>query len=272
MDRGTPLADALWEQRNVLEEKRDLLDRGIKAIQEVEGLIASDKGLDVTILKKLIEVIAMQNHVQAMKQYYSDEAWEKLTRLRQQHADVQRSGISENWSRLLGEAESLLGEDPEGEKAQNFFARWLQLWGRTTGGDVEVIAGHRRAWEERSNWPAEIQQVVGNFDEKAAGEFIRKAGEKFYSQWMKKYYSEETWSKVKVDRPELAQAWKALYDEIRAVLSENPGGEKGRELAEKWIERGAVRHRAIPKSGAGCDDHGKIAKAGHCQCNGMPLN
>src|SRR5215467_12405308 len=84
LGRGTPLADALAEQRNVLEEKRNLLDRALKAIQEVECLIASGKPPDIAILRKLIEVIAMQNHVEAMKQYYSNEAWEKLARLRQQ--------------------------------------------------------------------------------------------------------------------------------------------------------------------------------------------
>jgi len=104
-----------------------------------------------------------------------------------------------------------------------------------TGGDPEVLAGHRRAWADRSNWPKEIQQRFGDFDDKALGEFIRKAGKNFYAQCMKKYYSDEAWSKLKRDLPELAQPWNALYDEIRTALGENPASEKGRELAMKWI-------------------------------------
>jgi hypothetical protein len=178
----------------------------------------------------------MQNHVEAMKQYYSEEAWEKLTRQRRQGTEAQRSEISEEWAGLFREAKSLLSEGPESQKAQEFFTRWMQLSERTSGGNPEVLAGHQRAWADRSNWPMEAQRQFGDLDEKAIGEFIRNAGESFYSRWMKKYYSDEAWSKLEVYRPELAQAWKTLYDEITAVLSENPASEKGRELARKWID------------------------------------
>jgi DNA-binding transcriptional MerR regulator len=230
LNRGTPLAETLAGQRMVLKEKRHLLDRAIHAIQDVEGVIASGKHPDSAILKQLIEVIAMQKHVQAMKQYYSDEAWEKLTRLRQEHSGVQRSGITKSWSDLFCEAKSLLGEDPGGDKAQDFCRRWFQHWQSTTGGDAGVLAGHRKAWADRVNWPTEIQHLFGGFDAQAVGDFISKA----YAASMRKYYGNEAWRKVAVDRPEIAQAWKALYDEIRAVLNQNPASEKGRELAKKW--------------------------------------
>lgn len=250
LNRGTRLAEALAEQRTVLEEKRRLLDRAIRAIQDVERVIASGKPPDSAILKQLIEEIATQNHVQAMKQYYSDEAWEKLARLRQQHSDVQRSGISESWSNLFREAESLLGEDPAGENSRDFCRRWLQHWQNTTNGDAEVLAGHRKAWADRFNWPTEIQRLFGDFDANAVGDFIRKAcaaSMKKYYESLKKYYGDEAWKKAALDRPEIAQAWKALYDEIRAVLNENPASEKGRELARKWCELWDISTQGDPQ-------------------------
>jgi len=56
------LPDALRMQRSVLEEKRRLLDRAIAAIQEAEVSIRGSRLADTGVLRKIIEVIEMQNH------------------------------------------------------------------------------------------------------------------------------------------------------------------------------------------------------------------
>src|SRR5580698_9818014 len=56
------LAEALPRQRLVLEEKRKLIDRAIHAIQDAERSLATGKRPDAAILKKIIEVIEMQDN------------------------------------------------------------------------------------------------------------------------------------------------------------------------------------------------------------------
>lgn len=76
LDRAAlELPDAFRLQRQVLEQKQDLQARAIRAIREAEKTIAPGQPANPAILKKLIEVIKMQEDVDAMKQYYSEEAW-----------------------------------------------------------------------------------------------------------------------------------------------------------------------------------------------------
>lgn len=233
LDRGTPLSDALAEQRTILLEKRQLLDRAISAIRSVEGVIASGRQPDSVVLRQLIEVITMQNHLQTMKRYYSDAAWEKLQTMRQQQSDAQRRGLSEAWTKLFREAESLLTEDPAGKKAQDLCARWTQQWEITTGGDAGIAAGIRNAWADRDHWPSELQRNLAQFDLRAVGEFIGKA----YASSLKKYYTEDAWArKVAGDESRFAQSWNNLYQEVAAALHEDPASEKGRNLAWRWYQ------------------------------------
>lgn len=233
LDRGTPLSEVLAEQRTVLQEKRQLLDRAISAIQSVEGVIASGERPDSAVMRQLIEVITMQNHLQTMKRYYSDLAWEKLRRMRQQQSQEQQKSLSEAWRKLFREAESLLNEDPAGEKVQALCSRWSQLWRITTGGDADVSAGMLSAWADRANWPAELQRDLERFDLRAVGDFIAEA----YASSMKKYYSEDAWArKVSGDQPHFAQAWNNLYEEVAAALNEDPASQQGRDLARRWCQ------------------------------------
>ena len=227
-----PLSHALRAQRAVLEEKRRLLDHAISSIQDVQDAIASGEPADTAILKRLIEVIEMQSHLETMKQYYSDEAWAKLKKLRRQNRNKRQSGISESWRRLFREAESLYGEDPASKKAQDFGARWVRLFESTTGGDPGVLAGMQKAWADRSNWPPEMRQLAPEFDQKKVGDFIAK----IFAASMKKYYTDEAWArKAALAQPDSAEAWKKLFREAQAMLGEDPAGKKAQSLAKRWL-------------------------------------
>jgi MerR family transcriptional regulator, thiopeptide resistance regulator len=227
-----PLSHALRAQRAVLEEKRRLLDHAISSIQDVQDAIASGEPAGTAILKRLIEVIEMQSHLETMKQYYGEEAWAKLKKLHRQNRNRRQSGISESWRRLFREAESLLREDPASKKAQDFGARWVRLFERTTGGDASVIAGMQKAWADRSNWPPEMQRLAPEFDQKKVGDFIAK----IFASSMKKYYTDEAWArKAALERPDSADAWKKLFREAQALLGEDPAGKKAQSLAKRWL-------------------------------------
>ena len=64
LKRAAQLPDALRLQRRALEDKHALLGRAIRAIQAAEESLESGKPADAAILKKIIEVIDMQNDMQ----------------------------------------------------------------------------------------------------------------------------------------------------------------------------------------------------------------
>ncbi|HTD23155.1 MAG TPA: TipAS antibiotic-recognition domain-containing protein [Terriglobales bacterium] len=234
LDQDTfQLSDALHMQRTVLEEKRRLLDRAISAIEDAEKVILSGKPADAAVLKKIIEVIEMQNSTEVMKKYFSEEAWVKWQ-------DRQVHWPSQQWIELFRGIEASLNqnpnEDPAGKKGQAFAARWIKLGLSETGGDPEIQVGLLRAWVDRQNWPPAVQQKVSEFDLEKIGEFISKAT----SSYKKKYYSDEAWTKL-LERPQESReqaslAWCELFIEAGAALGENPAGEKAQRLATRWME------------------------------------
>jgi DNA-binding transcriptional MerR regulator len=226
------LPDALRLQRTVLEDKRRLLDRAINAIRNAEKIVGKQEPgrRQTAVLKKIIEVIGMQDNLEVMKKYYTDEAWTKWAQRYYQ------SPPSQAWMDLFGEVTAALGEDPAGETAQALATRWLQLVDSETGGDPDVKAGLIKAWADREHWPAAMRMKASKFDIERIAEFIGKA----ITSGRKKYYSEESWAKwterPQQSREQASAEWVELVREVRASLGEDPAGEKAQALAARWIE------------------------------------
>ncbi len=132
LNRAAQLPDALRLQRRALEEKHALLGRAIRAIQAAEESLESGKPPDTASLKKIIEVIDIQDGIAVMKKYYSDEAWER-------HRRYYEEGPSPEWRQLYRDGEALLGTDPGGEAAQALVPRWFELSRRAFTGDPDVL-------------------------------------------------------------------------------------------------------------------------------------
>ena len=226
LDRAAlKLPEALRIQRQALAEKQKLLARAMKALAVAEKALDSGKTTYPAILKRLIEVINMQSDLEAMKKYYSEEAWCKM-------GPRYEGDFSQEWIDLYRDLEAALGEDPASEKAQALVARWMALF----DGDLEVQEGFNKAWADRGNWPAAMQQrIVDQHIDKIAP-FIGQA----MTAYRKKYYSDEAWAKVRQrpeeDRSQLWAAWIALYQEVTAALDEDPAGEKAQQFCAKWAE------------------------------------
>jgi DNA-binding transcriptional MerR regulator len=223
------LPDALRMQREALAEKQELLWRAVNAIRAVEKTMENGKAADPAILKKLIEVIGMQNDIDAMKQYYSEEAWVKM---RPRYAE----GPSPEWIEMYREVEAALGEDPAGEIAQALAARWMELVEKNSGGDMEVRVGAMKAWADHRNWPAAMQQRIEEYHLDKIVPFIGQA----LAGSRKKYYSDAAWAKVtgrtQEEIAEIAAAWKALFLEVGAVLDEDPASERAQALLTRFME------------------------------------
>jgi DNA-binding transcriptional MerR regulator len=176
LDRdGRDLPELLRAQRRALEEKRRHLDQAIGAIRDAESSFRSGKPLDPAVLKKIIEVIEMQDNPESMQKYYSDEAWAKLGEKRAQWTPELQEQASKAWMDLFRDVEAALDEDPAGEKAQALAARWKKLVEGFTGGDREISSGLKNAWADRDNWSATMQRQTAPFADKRIWEFMQKA-------------------------------------------------------------------------------------------------
>ena len=167
------LAAALPRQRLVLEAKRKLIDRAIRAIQDAERTLATGQRPDAALLKKIIEVIEMQDNPKWSEQYYSEEALAKLKQ--REWTPEMQAETTKKWNDLFRDVEASLNEDPAGEKAQALAARWGALIINFTGGDPEVTKGLNNVWKNPSGLPGETQDNMKPYMNPKVHEFIQKA-------------------------------------------------------------------------------------------------
>ncbi|HUI81065.1 MAG TPA: MerR family transcriptional regulator [Bryobacteraceae bacterium] len=232
LDRAAlELPEALRSQRKALEERQALLGRAIRAVRAAEEALEPGKPADPAILKRIIEVIDVQNEVEMMKQYYStEEAWEKRRRYYEE-------GPSEEWQKLYRDVRAALGEDPASGEAQALADRWLELSIRAWTGDPAVQTDSGSAWLHRDDWPPTMKRRIAEFGLEEITAFIQQAA----LCARKKYFSAEAWAKVVANRmasKDYTPFWQArvdLFRDVASSLGEDPAGEKARSLAARWL-------------------------------------
>jgi DNA-binding transcriptional MerR regulator len=154
LNGGPPgLQEALRMQRRLLLEKRQMLDRAIQAIGEAERAAPAEAG---AALRKIIEVIAMETNNDWMSKYHTEESKAKAEARKHLWSPELQERVSRQWSELIADVETALGEDPAGEKGQALAARWKELVEGFTGGDPDIAASVGRVWADRANWPADM--------------------------------------------------------------------------------------------------------------------
>jgi DNA-binding transcriptional MerR regulator len=236
LERSTPeLATALRLQRRALEDRQMLLGRAIRAIGAAETSTQSGQTVaatDPALLKKVIEVLHMQDGIEGMKKYYStEEAWEKRRRYYEE-------GPSPEWQALYRDVSAALDVDPGSDTAQALAERWLELSLRAAQGDPEVQLDSPTAWMDREHWPAPMKRRIAEFNLEAVSEFIARVA----AASRKKYFSARAWALLvqhQRDRAELdlSSSWQAhvdLFAAIEAALTEDPAAAKPQTLADRW--------------------------------------
>ncbi|MGC2657312.1 MAG: MerR family transcriptional regulator [Bryobacteraceae bacterium] len=169
------LPEILQAQRKALEDKRHTLDQAIVAIREAESTMQLGPLPTAAALKKIIEVIDMQENTDFLMQYYSDPAKEKIAERRRHWTPELQEQTTKAWTDLFRDVEASLDEDPASEKAQALAARWRALVEGFTGADKEVTAGLGKAWADHGNWPDTLQQKTASFSDPKVWEFIGRA-------------------------------------------------------------------------------------------------
>lgn len=92
------------------------------------------------------------------KQYFSEEAWAKLMKLRENETDNSRM-----WQArvdLFADIEKALLRDPAGEIAQALVARWRAQLDEASGGDAEIKTALLHGWTNRRKWPPSVRWQV----------------------------------------------------------------------------------------------------------------
>lgn len=230
LKRAAQLPDALRLQRRALEEKHGLLGRAIRAIRAAEESLESGGPADAAILRKIIEVIDMQDGIAVMKKYYSEEAWEK-------HKRHYEEGPSPEWREFYRDAEALLGSDPGAPAAQSLIERWTGLSRRAHSGDPAAVTDSPEAWIDREHWPPVMQQRLAEFKVEEVHDFIRLAK----LSAAKPTFSEETWASImslhRMSNAEHSRLWQArvdLFCDIEKNLGEDPAGDAAQALVARW--------------------------------------
>lgn len=178
LDRNAlELRDALANQRRLLEEKRGMMERAIAAIRDAEAIKLPNKVPDHAALRKIIEVIEMQNNSDWAKKYYDDESQKKIERRREQWDPELQEQVTKQWTELFAEVEKLIAKnaDPQGKEAQALAARWTSLVEQFTGGDPGVTKGLNKLYQDRQNWPATAKQQMAPFSNPQVCDYMNKA-------------------------------------------------------------------------------------------------
>jgi len=147
----------LHQQRRIIAEKRDHLDRAIRAIERAEQALASGEQTDWEPFRKIIEVIQMQTRKDWMKKYYTEE---QLNDLRERWSPEVQAKAERGWNELARDVEAAIarGETPESETGRKLGQRRQKLLDMFTGGDPGIIANLQKLYADKANWPATFKK------------------------------------------------------------------------------------------------------------------
>jgi MerR family transcriptional regulator, thiopeptide resistance regulator len=169
------LSDALRVQREIIEQKRNQLDKAAQAIAEAERLLAANGETDWQAFNKIIEVIHMQNDYEWMMEYYSEEARKEMAERPDKWTPELQEKVSQEWAALIKDVEAAIAanEDPAGANAQSLAARYNDLIGRFTMGSPAITEGLTKLYADQANWPKSFQKPYSD----EVGAFLCKAKE-----------------------------------------------------------------------------------------------
>ncbi len=170
--KDTDLSAALRQQREILAEKREHLDRAMQAIERAEKIVASGGKPDWEPFRKVIEVIQMQTRKDWMKKYYTEE---QLANLRKRWSPEVQAESQRGWEALAKDTEEAIatGADPAGEVGRQLAARRKRLLAMFTGGDHGMEQNLQKLYADKANWPASFKKPYSD----AVDRFLCQAAE-----------------------------------------------------------------------------------------------
>ncbi len=166
------LAAALRHQCQILAEKRDHLDRAVRAIEHAEKVVAEGGEPDWEPFRKVIEVIQMQTRKDWMKKYYTEE---QIASLRQRWTPEVQAESEQGWNSLAADTEAAIaqGIEPASPTGLKLAERRRALLAMFTGGDAGIEKSLQNLFADKANWPATFKKPYSD----AVDTFLCRAAE-----------------------------------------------------------------------------------------------
>ena len=156
------LAETLARQAVVLRERRDGIDRVLKAIAAAQKQLETEKEPDWLLYKSILKEIAMQENENWSAKYFSPEAQQVIEERKKLWSPELQAKTTADWQQMYADVESAIarGVAPTSDEGKALAARWVKLAEGFTGGNAAVIAGLRNLYADQANWPANLDPEV----------------------------------------------------------------------------------------------------------------
>ncbi len=150
-----PLAVTLARQQTALGERRDGLDRVLRAIEHAQQHARDHAEPDWLLYQTILKEIEMQEATDWTEKYYSPKALEVLRERRAALTPEQKVELGNKWRALFVELQSALDRQlpPDSAEGRALVARWMRLGDELTEGNPEIGEGFRRMYDDESHWP-----------------------------------------------------------------------------------------------------------------------
>ena len=163
VDRGAePLLVTLARQRAALGERRDGLDRVLRAIEHAQLRAQDPAEPEWLLYQSILKEIQMQENTDWREKYYSPEAFKALRLQRAAMTPEQKIDAGARWRALLADVQSALDREvqPDSAEGRALVARWIRLGDEFTLGNPEIAEGYRRMQDDESHWPNDETAVM----------------------------------------------------------------------------------------------------------------
>ena len=149
------LTVTLARQRAALRERRDGLDRVLRAIEHAQRRAQDPAEPEWLLYQTILKEIQMQEATDWRAKYYSPEAFEALRLQRETMTPEQWADAGARWRALMADVQSALDREvpPDSAEGRALVARWMRLADEFTLGDPEIGEGFRRMYDDESHWP-----------------------------------------------------------------------------------------------------------------------
>ncbi len=155
-----PLTVTLARQRAALRERRDGLDRVLRAIEHAQRRAQDPERTapaepEWLLYQSILKEIHMQDATDWTAKYYSPQALETLRSHRAAMTPEQKADAGARWQALLADVQSALDREvpPDSAEGRALVARWLRLGDEFTLGNPEILEGYQRLHADENHWP-----------------------------------------------------------------------------------------------------------------------
>jgi DNA-binding transcriptional MerR regulator len=149
------LGETLERQSHVLRERREGLDRVLRAVESARRQMVASAEPDWLLCQNILKEIEMQETQKWSETYYSPEARQGIAESAKTFTPEMQAEVSAKWTRMYADVQSALdrGVAPASDEGRALAARWMALVGAFTGGKPQVLEGLNKLYADRGNWP-----------------------------------------------------------------------------------------------------------------------